>query len=68
MSKIELNKLSDKEYLEYIESKGHILKREDGEIDIWVLDDDYHNGPGCVKCRDLWCYHCREIIDECEGE
>lgn len=67
MKRSELDKLSDNQYLSYIESKGHILKREDGEIDIWVLDADYHNGPGCVKCHDCWCYHCRDEIDECEG-
>lgn len=67
MTKNELQKLSDEEYFQHIENKGHVLKREDGEIDIWVFDADYHNGPGCEKCHDSWCYHCREIIDECKG-
>jgi hypothetical protein len=68
MTKQELNKLSRDEYYSYIESKGHVLKRYEGEIDIWVMDADYHNGPGCEKCLRSWCHHCHETVKECEGE
>lgn len=38
---------------------------EDGDIDMFYLDNDYHNGPGCRRCGDFWCHHCdRGILDE----
>lgn len=67
MTQQELYKLSDKEYFEYLESKGHSLKREDdGTVDIWAFDEDYHNGIMCIKCYDSWCYHCRDSAIDCE--
>ncbi len=43
---------------------------EDGEIDIFVLDIDGHNGPGCTKCGYSFCHHCNpfgENIPVCMG-
>ena len=62
-----LKKLTHAEYYAYIEDHGHVLRREaDGSIDTWVLDCDYHNGPGCVRCHDIWCHHCRDEVEFCD--
>lgn len=43
---------------------------EDGEIDVWYVEYDYHNGPGCRACVDSWCMHClgdkryKELLEE----
>jgi hypothetical protein len=51
-----------------LEEAGHKLRREDdGEVDIFALDYDYHNGPECVLCGDSWCHHCREVIEPCQN-
>lgn len=56
-------------YTQQLEAAGHILKREtDGEIDSWVMDFGYHNGPGCVNCGDSWCEHCEDPIKPCIGK
>lgn len=31
---------------------------EDGDIDVFRLDVDYHNGPECRRCHEIWCHHC----------
>lgn len=31
---------------------------EDGYIDMWRLDEDYHNGPACSLCGEYICEHC----------
>jgi hypothetical protein len=49
-------------------AKGHDLKRdEDGDVDIFVVDVGYHNGPGCIACGWDACMHCDGIdkIPEC---
>ena len=62
-------RFSYKEFYEKIEGMGHKLFRdENGEVDCWILDYDYHNGPGCEKCEDSWCHHCQGEISRCEGE
>lgn len=30
-----------------------------GEIDWFVVDVGYHNGPRCIKCSLQFCKHCR---------
>lgn len=36
-----------------------------GEVDIWYLDQDFHNGPGCRACHGSWCEHCHsDVYDE----
>ncbi len=56
-------------YQEQLEAAGHVLKRdEDGKIDNWVMEYDYHNGPGCVNCQDSWCEHCEDHIEPCIGK
>lgn len=57
------------DYYKKLEKAGHVLKRdEDGEIDAWVLDFGYHNGPGCVNCGASWCEHCKDDITPCVGK
>lgn len=37
----------------------HFWKRkEDGEIDEFAYEGDFHNGPVCVRCGDSFCKHC----------
>jgi hypothetical protein len=56
-------------YLEKLEAAGHVLKRDQyGCIDLFVLDYEYHNGPGCINCHDSWCEHCEDEITPCIGK
>ena len=57
-------------WVEIAESKGHKLRRnDDGDIDHFVTDVDFHNGPGCETCGDAWCEHCTDPakIEPCDG-
>ena len=55
-------------YYKKLEAAGHVLYRdEDGSVDAWKLDYDYHNGPGCVNCHQSWCEHCEDTIQPCIG-
>lgn len=50
--------------------KGHTLRRgADGDIDSFVVDAGFHNGPGCIVCGDDWCEHCTsaEDVEPCPG-
>lgn len=38
--------------------KHDLYLDEDGDIDIFRLDEGYHNGPECRRCGDIWCHHC----------
>ena len=56
-------------YQEKLEAAGHVLKRdEDGDIDIFVLEYGFCNGPGCINCGDSWCHHCGDTIKPCIGK
>lgn len=56
-------------YYEKLEAAGHVLRRaEHGEIDNWVMDVGYHNGPGCINCHESWCEHCEDTIEPCIGK
>jgi DNA primase catalytic subunit len=52
-----------------LEESGHKwLKDEDGEVNMWVLDMDYHNGPYCEACEQSFCEHCEDnMYPKCEG-
>lgn len=48
-------------FYEKLEAAGHVLYRtEDGDVNCWIVDGGYHNGPGCLRCGDAWCEHCDE--------
>ena len=40
------------------------IRDEDGEIDMWVMDVGFHNGPGCKRCGASFCEHCDPDYDE----
>lgn len=42
-----------------ISHKHLFRKNEKGEIDNWTFDNEYHNGPFCVKCCERFCEHCQ---------
>lgn len=47
----------------------HLWRRmRNGEVDIFGLDVDYHNGPICVACGEAFCHHCEDVDSlECEA-
>jgi hypothetical protein len=52
------------------EELGHkLIRDEDGDIDHFVCDAGYHNGPGCSVCHVSWCHHSdgAEDIQPCDG-
>lgn len=43
----------------------HEWRKDGDEIDMWALDNDYHNGPVCERCGETFCIHCyADVIDE----
>lgn len=52
----------DRDYAPFIaaaEKAGHVLRlSDDGDIDAFVCDSGFHNGPGCTRCLKSWCWHC----------
>lgn len=55
-----------REYHEALEAAGHKLRRNDnGEVDVWVMEEDFHNGPGCELCGESWCHHCKPKARPC---
>lgn len=34
------------------------IKDENGEIDEWAVDSEYHNGPMCKRCYHSFCIYC----------
>jgi len=60
--------MDNSEYREALEAAGHKLRHdEDGEVDIFVMDVGYCNGPGCELCGESWCHHCQDKIKPCTG-
>jgi hypothetical protein len=54
-------------WLRALRKKGHtpILNEDDKTHDFFALNQGIHNGPGCSKCGENWCWHCQgpdEII------
>ena len=48
---------------------GHKFALEpDGQVDVWRMEVEYHNGPHCNSCDESFCQHCdRQIYTEvCE--
>jgi len=50
-------------------AKHHFRKEEDGSVDVFALDADYHNGPYCLRCDEYFCMHCNRnvLTEECPG-
>ena len=58
--------MSLQQYIQAIQSAGHLLKRDDdGDIDMFAMSYEFHNGPVCELCHDCWCVHCRDAIYPC---
>jgi hypothetical protein len=38
--------------------RAHVWRAEDGDIDVFVMESGYHNGPGCSVCDFTFCHHC----------
>jgi hypothetical protein len=51
-------------------SKGHTpaLDLETNRINMWVLSEGFHNGPGCSTCGYSWCMHCIDSVNKCRGK
>lgn len=61
--------MKEKDYHAMIESLGHQLIRDDeGGVDIFVMDFDIHNGPGCALCGESWCHHCQPSVTPCDAK
>lgn len=52
-------------YWARLREAGHKLKEDEGEVDFFVLEEAYCNGPGCVLCGESWCHHCEDPIKPC---
>ena len=42
------------------DNRGHVWKLDEGELDIFGLDIEGHNGPVCIRCGYSFCHHCSE--------
>lgn len=51
------------EWFDAMRAKGHVPKMSSGDLDIFVLDEGFHNGPGCETCGWSCCWHCEGIDD-----
>jgi hypothetical protein len=50
---------------------GHVWQLdEDGLVDIYALDFEFHNGPMCKVCWLSFCEHCQREgdLEPCPGE
>lgn len=50
---------------------GHTWKLDEyGEVNVFALEEGFHNGPVCTVCGDGFCHHCNPDgwSAECEGE
>ena len=58
-------------WVKALREKGHNPRFDEcGFLNIFVLDIDHCNGPGCSICKQSWCWHCSSLdqIPECTGE
>ena len=55
----------DDEKVEAYQKSGHIWQEEDGYVDVFVLDNNLHNGPKCVKCGYNPCWYCEPVPKKC---
>ena len=42
------------------------IRDDDGEIDMWAMEDGYHNGSMCQRCYHSACMYCEPDWDEDE--
>lgn len=62
------------EWLRVMRERGHTpVLDDDGSLDIFIMDYDIHNGPGCSVCGWSTCWHCNSspitvVPRECKRE
>lgn len=57
-----------KEYIEALQAAGHLLRLDDnGVVDDFAMEYEYHNGPMCELCHESWCVHCQGAIHPCSA-
>lgn len=39
------------------------IKDENGEIDEWCYENEYHHGPMCSRCYESFCVYCESYED-----
>lgn len=55
------------DFVRKCEDAGHkLMLNEEGQVDFWIVDSNFHNGPGCELCGKSWCWHCPNQIAPCE--
>lgn len=54
---------NQQKWTEAIKAKGHTPVMDDGELEYFVMDAGFHNGPGCQTCGWSCCWHCDGIED-----
>lgn len=60
--------MRSKEYTAAIQAAGHLLKLDDdGNVDMFAMSYEYHNGPMCELCYESWCEHCQDPIEPCSA-
>lgn len=55
---------------EKLTEAGHKLRLRDGEVDEFVCDVEFHNGPACELCGQSWCVWCLlsdGAVPKCKG-
>ncbi|QSY98558.1 hypothetical protein J2J97_32150 (plasmid) [Rhizobium bangladeshense] len=47
---------------------GHTPKMDEDDptkidlhVEVYVEDEDHHNGPMCTVCYESWCIHCDDV-------
>jgi hypothetical protein len=46
-------------------TKGHVWKLdEDGRVNEFAHEYEYHNGPVCVRCGYEFCHHCNDLPEK----
>ena len=54
----------DRSWREAMKLKGHMpILDEDGDLDVFHVSFDIHNGPGCSACGWGDCMHCTRVED-----
>ncbi len=51
-----------------MKERGHTPIMKDDELDMFVMDIAYHNGPGCSTCGWSTCWHCNRDPNEAVPE
>lgn len=61
------------QWFDAMKAKGHLPMMDElydhPELNIWVVDVGFHNGPGCETCHWSCCMHCDSIesIPQCDN-